>query len=90
RQADQQAGRSGRAAEAAPVPRDVAQHERNSLLRRELNGLVGAWHHRTGKPHGAIHAELRTSCGGPPAALASADEIQERIDTIRAWAAARS
>lgn len=90
RQADQQAGRSRRAAENAPAPRDLAQHERNSLLRRELNGLVGAWHHRTGKPHGAIHAELRTSCGGPPAALATADEIQERIDTIRSWAAARN
>ncbi|MBB5788675.1 superfamily II DNA or RNA helicase [Jiangella mangrovi] len=70
--------------------RDPAVFEQISLLRRELNGLVGAWHHRTGKPHGVIHTELRKSCGGPPAALATAAEIQERIDTIRAWAVARS
>lgn len=90
RQAEQQAGRSaGTGRDSAPPPRDPAVHEQISLLRRELNGLVGAWHHRTGKPHGAIHTELRTSCGGPPAALATAVEIQERIDTIRAWAAAR-
>lgn len=69
--------------------RDPAVFEQISILRRELNGLVGAWHHRTGKPHGVIHTELRKSCGGPPAALATAVEIQERIDTIRAWAIAR-
>ncbi|AYY12131.1 DEAD/DEAH box helicase [Actinobacteria bacterium YIM 96077] len=66
--------------------RSVPEHERIAMLRRELNGLVGAWHHRTGKPHGVIHTELRKTCGGPPAAQATADEIQERIDTIRAWA----
>ena len=37
-----------------------------AALRKELSGLVGAMHHRTGKPHGVIHAELRTACGGPP------------------------
>ncbi|SDS24032.1 DEAD/DEAH box helicase [Jiangella sp. DSM 45060] len=93
RQAEQQAAR-----EAAPAGsddpqsdggRDPAVFEQISMLRRELNGLVGAWHHRTGKPHGVIHTELRKSCGGPPAALATAAEIQERIDTIRAWAIAR-
>jgi superfamily II DNA or RNA helicase len=55
-------------------------------LRKELNTLVAAWHHRTGIPHGAVHAELRSACGGPPAAQASGDEIQARIDLIRAWA----
>src|SRR5690606_13186515 len=34
-------------------------------LRRQLNSLVGAWNHRTGKPHGVIHTELRAACGGP-------------------------
>ena len=28
-------------------------------LRRELNALVAAMHHRTGKLHGMIHNELR-------------------------------
>jgi len=57
-------------------------------LRRELNGLVAAWHHRTGKPHGAIHTELRSVCGGPPTAVAGPEELRQRIDRIRSWAAA--
>ena len=51
--------------------------------------MVAAWHHRTSTPHGVIHAELRRTCGGPPAAVASADELQHRIDTLRTWAAKR-
>jgi superfamily II DNA or RNA helicase len=64
---------------------DVA-HEKRSELRRELHALVGGWHHRTGAPHGVTHNRLRQQCGGPPAAQASAAQLQERIDTIRAWA----
>jgi superfamily II DNA or RNA helicase len=69
--------------EGDPSPRT---HERVSALRRELNGLVGAWHHRTGRPHGAIHNDLRRTAGGPPAAQASAQDLQARIDLIRDWA----
>ena len=57
-----------------------------AALRKELNGLVGAWSHRTGQPHGVIHAELRQTCGGPPLPQATADQIQARIAKIRAWA----
>ncbi len=57
-----------------------------AALRKELNGLVGAWSHRTGQPHGVIHAELRRTCGGPPLPQATADQIRTRIDTIRRWA----
>ena len=57
-----------------------------AALRKELNGLVGAWSHRTGQPHGVIHNELRRTCGGPPLPQATADQIQARIDTIRRWA----
>ncbi len=93
RQEEQQAERA-RTSEQAPAATDEshepAAYEQIATLRRELNGLVGAWHHRTGKPHGVIHTELRKSCGGPPAAMATAQEIQERIDTVRGWAAARS
>jgi hypothetical protein len=64
-------------------------HERLAVLRRELNGLVGAWHHRTGQPHGVTHAALRKECGGPAASVATADQLQARIDRIRAWAARR-
>ncbi|MCW2812262.1 MAG: hypothetical protein JWP61_2720, partial [Friedmanniella sp.] len=69
-----------------PQPHVRSTHEELRTLRKELNGLVAAWHHRTSAPHGVIHAELRTACGGPPTAIASAEELQERIDHIRHWA----
>jgi hypothetical protein len=59
-----------------------------AALRKELNGLVGAWSHRTGQTHGVIHNELRRTCGGPPLPQATADQIRDRIDTIRSWAIA--
>jgi superfamily II DNA or RNA helicase len=71
------------------VLRDVSTHEHLATLRRELNGLVAAWNHRTGKPHGVTHAALRKECGGPAAAVATAEQLQARIDRIRDWAAAR-
>ena len=74
-----------KAKDAAAPEADVA-FERRSELRRELHALVGAWHHRTGAPHGVTHSKLRSQCGGPPAAQASAAQLQERIDAIRAWA----
>jgi len=71
------------------VARDVSTHEHLATLRRELNGLVAAWNHRTGQPHGVTHAALRKECGGPAAAVATADQLQQRIDTVRGWAAQR-
>ncbi len=74
----------------APKPADtveqVTTHEQLAVLRRELNGLVAAWHHRTSQPHGITHAELRKQCGGPAAAVATADQLRQRIDLIRDWA----
>ncbi|MGJ9413388.1 DEAD/DEAH box helicase [Aeromicrobium sp. CF4.19] len=79
--------KKGRAKEQAPAAVDQdAVFERRAELRRELNGLVGAWHHRTGQPHGVTHTQLRTSCGGPPAAQATSDQLQQRIDLLRRWA----
>ncbi len=74
----------------APAP-PVATVSREQLaaLRKELNGLVGAWSHRTGQPHGVIHNELRSSCGGPALPQASAEQIRARIDKIRQWALSR-
>ena len=73
---------------APPAPPAAPPVSRQALaaLRKELNGLVGAWSHRTGQPHGVIHAELRRTCGGPPLPQATADQIRARIDTIRRWA----
>jgi superfamily II DNA or RNA helicase len=52
-------------------------------LRRELNALVSIAHHRTGKPHGWIHNELRRLCGGPPIAAATTDQLKARIEAVR-------
>ncbi|GAA0367929.1 DEAD/DEAH box helicase [Microbispora corallina] len=87
RQADQQAARRKTKPDQAPQP--LAPHEQIHELRKELNGLVGAWNHRTGQPHGVIHAELRRSCGGPPIAQATAEQVRERIAMIRKWATQR-
>jgi hypothetical protein len=40
-------------------------------------------HHRTGKPHGWIHNELRRICGGPPIAAATTDQLKARIEAVR-------
>ncbi|MBF6329713.1 DEAD/DEAH box helicase [Nocardia transvalensis] len=61
----------------------VATADRLGELRRELNSLVAMHHHRTGKPHGVIHGELRRECGGPPTALATADQLSQRIAALR-------
>jgi hypothetical protein len=77
---------------AAPEPevkKPTVSREQLAALRKELNGLVGAWSHRTGQPHGVIHNELRSACGGPPLAQASADQVKARIDKIRQWALSR-
>ncbi|HZG89490.1 MAG TPA: DEAD/DEAH box helicase family protein [Pseudonocardia sp.] len=59
--------------------------ERLTALRKELNTLVALYNHRSGKPHGLIHSELRKSCGGPPTAMASMEQLEERIATLRSW-----
>jgi superfamily II DNA or RNA helicase len=86
RQAAQVAGRRGRGTGPGPEDeRPVAPRtagERRILLRRRLNALVAAHHHRTGLPHGKIHAELRRRCGGPPSAQATIEQLEERIATI--------
>jgi superfamily II DNA or RNA helicase len=92
RQDDQLSAASRRAAEqqAAAQPAEQRQRglsvsERLGELRKELNTLVAVYHHRTGKPHGKIHGELRRVCGGPPTAMASVEHLEERIATLRSW-----
>jgi superfamily II DNA or RNA helicase len=68
-------------------PREVSTHEQLAILRRELNGLVAAWHHRSGQPHGVTHAALRKELGGPAAAIANAEQLHARINRLREWAA---
>ena len=64
------------------VPRP-STHGQLRELRRELNALVSIAHHRTGKPHGWIHNELRRVCGGPPIAAATTDQLKARIEAVR-------
>jgi hypothetical protein len=73
------AGKVATAPGSAAAPAEPTTREVLASLRKELNGLIAAWHHRTGQPHGAIHAELRRNCGGPPLAQATADQIRARI-----------
>ncbi|MFF0344475.1 DEAD/DEAH box helicase [Kribbella sp. NPDC004875] len=87
--AAQKKSRPAAAEREDPTPAELATHEQIALLRRELNGLVAAWHHRTGQPHGVIHNDLRRKLGGPAAAHASSIQLKERIELIRDWAAQR-
>jgi superfamily II DNA or RNA helicase len=80
---------SGEPAASGGAPRPTVSREALAALRKELNGLVGAWSHRTGQPHGVIHSELRKACGGPAIPQASAEQIQARIEMIRKWALSR-
>ena len=85
--------RSGARAASAPAPvapppaerPQTSVRERLSTLRKELNTLVALHHHRTNTPHGKIHNELRTRCGGPPTAMATIEQLEERIATLRSW-----
>jgi hypothetical protein len=66
--------------------RPVVTHKELLELRKQLNGLVGAYAHQSGKPHGVIHTELRRVCGGPPSAECTAGQLTQRITKVREWA----
>ncbi|HKV22657.1 MAG TPA: DEAD/DEAH box helicase [Mycobacterium sp.] len=61
----------------------VSTHGQLRELRSQLNALVSVAHHRTGKPHGWIHKELRRICGGPPIAAATTEQLKARIEAVR-------
>ncbi|WP_286131282.1 DEAD/DEAH box helicase [Microbispora sp. NRRL B-24597] len=85
RQSDQIEARSAGPAAAPAAPREPTVGNQLSALRRELNSLVAMHHHRTGKPHGLVHNELRAKLGGPPTAMATAEQLQARIEALRTW-----
>lgn len=66
--------------------RPVVTHKQLLGLRKQLNTMVSAYTHQSGKPHGVIHTELRRTCGGPPSAEATAGQIQDRIKKVQEWA----
>ena len=63
----------------------MATHRELAALRKELHSLVGAWARRTSQPHASVHAELRRTCGGPEVPKAAAQELRQRIETLRRW-----
>jgi superfamily II DNA or RNA helicase len=82
--------KAARPADEPDTVSEVSAHEQLAILRRELNGLVAAWFHRTGQAHGITHSALRKDCGGPAAAVATGDQLRERIERIREWAARKT
>ncbi|MET9095898.1 MULTISPECIES: DEAD/DEAH box helicase family protein [Streptomyces] len=66
--------------------RPVVTHKQLLSLRKQLNTMVSAYTHQSGKPHGVLHNELRRVCGGPPSAEATAHQIQQRIAKVQEWA----
>ncbi|WP_435875901.1 DEAD/DEAH box helicase [Saccharopolyspora shandongensis] len=83
REAAAKAAKAAEQAEQRARPQTV--QERLQKLRKELNTLVSLHHHRTRKPHGKIYNELQKSCGGPPTAMATVEQLEERIATLRSW-----
>ncbi|TDD09262.1 DEAD/DEAH box helicase [Saccharopolyspora terrae] len=83
READAKAAKAAEQAEQQSRPQSV--QERLQKLRKELNTLVSLHHHRTRKPHGKIYNELQKVCGGPPTAMATVEQLEERIATLRSW-----
>jgi superfamily II DNA or RNA helicase len=76
-------GRRGRPTDPEPPEDlDLPVYEQLAVLRRRLGGLVSAYAARTGRPHAAVHAELRRDCGGPPTAQASLDQLEARIAAL--------
>ena len=68
----------------APVT-TVPLYAQVAEARRELHRLVGAYTHRSGKTHAAIHAMLRAQSGGPPASSATLADLQYRIRVLEQW-----
>ena len=64
----------------------VSAHEEVATLRRELQDCVRAYARQVGSTPAAVNADVRRVCGGPPAPVASADDLRRRIEQVRSWA----
>ena len=86
------AAAEAKSAAAAGVPMRVplapmSSHRVRADLRTELNGLVGAIHHKTSLGYGTIHADMRKACGGPAPSQCSEDQLVKRIGSAHVWLA---
>ena len=84
RQADQMSARS-RTTQSAERERAEMDHRRAAELRKELQQLVSAWARRSGQPPGSVPTELRRRCGGPEVPLATVEQLDARVATVRGW-----
>ena len=85
RQAEQ-VSRRKRVPGSGPVEQPaLVDHRKLMDLRGELSKSVSAWAARTGTPHGSVHNKLRTVCGGPAVAQASAEQLQARLEKLQDW-----
>lgn len=66
-------------------PEPLAAHRALAAKRKELNSLVAAYARKTGIAHALIHAELRSTGGGPALDRASTEDVDKRIELIRRW-----
>jgi hypothetical protein len=64
--------------------REVDAWQLAGSLRREINNLVSRLAAKHGRPHAAIHGELRTTVPGPPSATASLEVLSARRDHLLA------
>ena len=71
----------------APIERLIGVYDADGGLRGELAYVLG---HLAGRAECALcditHSAVRKECGGPPAAVANAEQLHERINRIREWA----
>ncbi|MEO7263142.1 MAG: DEAD/DEAH box helicase family protein [Jatrophihabitantaceae bacterium] len=63
---------------AEPAGAAVGDWRAAAALRREVNRLVSVLAARTGTPHGALHAQVRTAVPGPASASASLEVLESR------------
>jgi hypothetical protein len=68
---------------AASAPSaETAAWRAGAALRADVNRLVGVVAAREGRPHAAVHAELRRAVPGPPSAAAPVDVLERRRDHL--------
>jgi superfamily II DNA or RNA helicase len=68
--------------DAAPEP-ELAAFEQVAQLRRRLSAMVSAYSLASGRPHAAIHGELRRRTGGPPSAMATVEQLEARMAALQ-------
>jgi superfamily II DNA or RNA helicase len=67
---------------AAGLTSDGSQWRAAADLRREVNRLVAVLAARTGRPHGSVHAQLRSAVPGPASASASLELLEARREHL--------